>query len=74
MTSAAKLLLLFLRMMISWEQEDISVIGLLLFFGFNMSFDEFKPLVVMRVKLFKDLFHGALLRLKSMFFMLNLQR
>ena len=74
MASAAKLLLLFLRMMISGEEEDISEIGLLFFFGLNVSFDELRPLVVVGVKLFKDLLHGTFLRLKSMLLMFNLQR
>lgn len=74
MTSVAEFFLLFLRMMIGWKQKDIPVVILTFFFGFDVSFNEFRPLVMMRVELLKNLFHGTVRRLKGMFLMLYLQR
>ena len=61
-TLDAVFLLNFLRVMGWRKQKDISEINLLLLLRFVLSFDKFWSVIGMRIKLFKDLLHGALLR------------
>ena len=72
-TFAAKFLLLLLRMMIGWEQEDVSEVCLTFFFWICVSLNEFRPFMMMRVKLLENLLHGTLHGWKCMFLMLHFQ-
>ena len=74
MTTLDVVFLFDLLRVMGWrKQKDISEICLLLFLCFVLSFNKFWSVVGMRIKLFKDLLHGALLRQKGMFLRFWLQ-